>query len=146
MTRKPGQPSKYKSEYCEMLKDHMSKGHPFETFAARAGVCKATLYAWLKHEEFKEARDIAVMLCYHNWVEFIIAGRVSRQGGANAVVPMVQMFMRNVFGWDRQVELKGVAKEVADMSTDELHSYVKGMLPEEEPKPLQLTETRKLDA
>ena len=52
-----GRPTKYKSEYCDQLVEHMAQGFPYETFAALIDVCRETLYEWeKKHEEFFHAK------------------------------------------------------------------------------------------
>lgn len=55
--RKPGQPTKYKPEYCDMLIEHMRNLHSFETFAVDINVDRDTLYEWCKvHKEFSDAK------------------------------------------------------------------------------------------
>lgn len=57
------QESKYKPEYCEKLKEHMSKGRSIETFGVTVGVTRATVYNWCeKHEDFAKAKDEAMQL------------------------------------------------------------------------------------
>jgi len=54
-----GQPSKYKSEFCEMLIEHMSKGLSFETFANVVCVSPDNVRSWRKTQpEFKDAYKI----------------------------------------------------------------------------------------
>lgn len=56
-----GAPTLYKEEYCEMLIDHMSKGLSYEVFAAKIGVCRATLYQWEKeHPDFLDTKKKAI--------------------------------------------------------------------------------------
>lgn len=53
----PGQPSKYKQEYCELLVAHMQGGGSYEGFGATINVCKQTLYTWEKtFPEFMDAK------------------------------------------------------------------------------------------
>ena len=50
---------KYKPEYCEQVRKHMSKGYSFATFGCDIGVYKQTLYNWcIAYPEFKEAKEI----------------------------------------------------------------------------------------
>jgi hypothetical protein len=57
--RGPGQPTKYRSEFCQMLIDHMSKGGSFESFGADAQCHRQTLYEWEEtHPEFSDAKKI----------------------------------------------------------------------------------------
>lgn len=139
--RSAGQPTKYKPEYCEMLIEHMSKGKPFQTFAAKIKVKRSTLYNWASEiPEFAEAKAMGLDACLDNWIEFILAARVTRPGDKAACVPIVQMFMRNVFGWDRVVEVKGLTKELSEMTTDELKDFALRLAKDED------SAERKLDA
>ena len=70
-----GQLSKYKSEYCEMLIDHMAKGLSFESFAGVIGVHFDTLYEWAKvHHAFSESKRQARAKCILFWEEAGIKG------------------------------------------------------------------------
>jgi len=56
-----GRPTKYKTEYCHLLIEHMANGLSYEAFAGLIGVSKHSLYEWEKvHEEFSDAKRIAV--------------------------------------------------------------------------------------
>ncbi len=51
--RSPGQPTKYKPEYCQLLIEHMKEGFSLESFAAKVDTCRDTLYHWRDaHSEF----------------------------------------------------------------------------------------------
>lgn len=51
--------SKYKSEYCEQLLNHMAEGYSFEAFGSEVGVGKTTLYNWcMAHAEFRQAKEV----------------------------------------------------------------------------------------
>jgi DNA-binding XRE family transcriptional regulator len=53
--------SKYKKEFCQMLKDHMRQGYSYATFGPKVGVARSTLYEWEKHyPEWVEAKSIAM--------------------------------------------------------------------------------------
>jgi len=55
-----GRPSKYKSEYCEMLILHMSQGLSFDSFGGVVNVSRETLYEWTRvHKEFSDTKKIA---------------------------------------------------------------------------------------
>lgn len=59
--RDPGQPTKYKPEYPEMLIEHMKKGNSFESFGAVCHCSVASLMNWQNsHEEFFLARKVGL--------------------------------------------------------------------------------------
>ena len=56
-----GAPSKYKSEYCDMLIKHMAQGKSIATFGATIGVTKDTIYRWANDfPEFGDAKNEAL--------------------------------------------------------------------------------------
>jgi len=60
--RKPGQPTKYRKEYCQMLMEHMKEGLSFETFGITLEnpVHRDTCYEWAKvHSDFSDAKKKA---------------------------------------------------------------------------------------
>lgn len=60
-TPHPGQPTKYKPEYCELLLQHCEEGYTYEAFAGRLRVATQTLYNWEKeHPAFLEAKKAAL--------------------------------------------------------------------------------------
>lgn len=104
-----GRPSAYDPAYCERLIDHMSQGLSFETFGAKIGVSKQTLYTWVKqHPEFLDAKEAATQLCQLFWEEMGISGAIAGSAGINASVWIFNM--KNRFGWrdKRDVELTGM--------------------------------------
>lgn len=53
----PGAPTLYRPEYCEALVEHMKGGLSYETFAAKIGTHRMTLYRWEKeHPLFCDAK------------------------------------------------------------------------------------------
>ena len=54
-----GRPSKYKSEYCDKLIEHMRNGKSFESFGAVAHATEETLNNWCrKHPDFLRAKEL----------------------------------------------------------------------------------------
>lgn len=59
MNLRPGQPTKYRKEYCKKLIEWMSQGFSFESFAGTVDVSRQTVHDWVKaNEEFLEAKRI----------------------------------------------------------------------------------------
>lgn len=79
-----GRPSKYKSEYCEKLIEHMAEGLSFESFAGVIGTCKQTIYGWTeKHDEFLDAKRKGTEKCRVFWEKLgidIARGKVPGNG------------------------------------------------------------------
>jgi transposase len=103
MAKRPGQPTKYRPEYCEQLIEHMRQLHSFESFAANIGTHRDTLYAWCKeHPEFSDAKKQgrAVMLKgMENVGKGLFTGKI--KGNVSAWI----FYMKNTTGWrDEPVE------------------------------------------
>lgn len=144
-TEQPGQPTKYKPEYCQQLIDYFSiepleiireqeitdteggkyisrrlpQRFPwFEGFARKIGVHRNTLKNWCaEHPEFAEAYDTAKDLQREFIVDVALSG---------AAPPSFAIFtMKNVCGWrdERDLKLKK-AKEEGDIDDDELKAAI----------------------
>lgn len=141
----PGQPTKYKPEYCQQLIDYFSiepleiireqeitgteggkyvsrrlpQRFPwFEGFARKIGVHRNTLKSWCaEHPEFAEAYDTAKDLQREFIVDVALSG---------AAPPSFAIFtMKNVCGWRDERDLKlRKAKEEGDIDDDELKAAI----------------------
>lgn len=98
-----GRPSKYKSEYCEALVEHMKRGDCFDTFAATVNVSTDSLYRWVKaHKAFRDAKKEGEVHSKRWWTQLgkgLASGKI--QGGNAAVYIFT---MKNRFGWRDRVE------------------------------------------
>lgn len=103
-----GQPTKYKPEYCALLKEHMKKGFSYESFAGLVSVSKQTIYDWEKvNPEFLDAKKEAFGLCQLFWEGKGIEGLFSTstangRGGTDSksMNSSVWIFnMKNRFNW-----------------------------------------------
>lgn len=142
---KPGQPTKYKPEYCQQLIDYFSidptkiaedetvssadgdkliarrmpQRMPWlEGFARKIGVHRNTLRGWCDlHPEFAEAYETAKDLQR----EFIVDVALSGAAPASFAI----FTMKNVCGWrdERDLKLKK-AKEEGDIDDDELKAAI----------------------
>lgn len=94
----PGQLSKYKPEYCDLLLDDMKKGFSLLAFAGLIGVCRDTLTEWVKvHPEFAEAVRCGKAMQVREWET---RGHGIAEGldvkGAGAAGSMVQFALCNL--------------------------------------------------
>lgn len=111
-TKGPGKPTKYKSEYCEQLIEHMSKGLSYESFAGTAGVHRSVLYDWEDtYPEWKDAKETAFSKCLLFWERLGIDNILNvsesfgKEGGTSkSLNGSVWIFnMKNRFKWrDKQ--------------------------------------------
>ncbi len=101
---KPGQPTKYKPEYCQMVKDHMSKGYSLESFCAIVDVGKQTLYSWIDAEpEFSDACELSREKARLYWEQKGIEGVNGKIRNFNAGV--WTFWMKNRFKWHDNVQV-----------------------------------------
>lgn len=102
---KGGRPSKYKSEYCEMLLQHMKDGFMFDTFAAVIEVNIDTLYEWVKrHPEFSDALKngrVRELYWYEKTGKAAILGKIPNFNAA-----VYCFHMKNKFKWADKVEVE----------------------------------------
>ena len=103
MSKKLGRPTLYKPEYDEMLKDHMSEGFTYESFAGLIRVNQDTIYEWEKvYPSFSEAKKIARSLqLYANEkiLADIVKGKIR-----NANVTGHIFKMKNCHKWTDRIE------------------------------------------
>lgn len=100
----PGQPTKYKPEYCQRLIEHMEKGFSYETFGADLNVSKQTVYDWEIHPEFLDAKRRAFAKCQQWWEEKAAEYLVSEPKGATLNTGVWIFNMKNRFRWTDRVE------------------------------------------
>ena len=97
-SKKGGQPTKYREEYCQKLIDHMAKGLSYESFAAIIGVHRDTLYEWeKKHDVFSDSKKIGLGKCLLFYETIGIQGMMGKIAGFNATTWIFKM--KNRFGW-----------------------------------------------
>lgn len=104
---KMGQPTKYKSDYCEQLEKHMGLGYSFEAFASKLDVDRQTLYNWcVMHPEFKEAKDKGTEKSRYRLERNLM--RTARTGKGNVIASLFMLKNRFPNEWrDRkEIDLK----------------------------------------
>lgn len=100
-----GRPTKYRSEYCQMLLDHMGKqGLSFESFAGVVGVDRDTLYAWeSKFKAFSDAKRQGLQANLLFWEKLGNAGTAGQLPGFNQSAWNVNM--KNRHNWREKVDV-----------------------------------------
>jgi len=97
-SRKPGQPTKYKKEYCEKLIESGRLGKSFRWFCASIGVHWDTGYEWMKHHpDFSDAKKEAKSLSNGWWEDVAQAATLGKIKGFQ--MGAFAMYMKNVHGW-----------------------------------------------
>jgi hypothetical protein len=130
-----GRPTKYKTEYCEQLIDHMAKGFSYETFGAVIGVMPSTIYLWEQHPEFSEAKKMAFAKCRLWWEQQGQLGLMAGERDPKLNSPVWIFNMKNRFNWtdkressttiDANIKQESVlAKEVVDELRDLLKTGI----------------------
>jgi len=102
--KKMGRPTTYKTEYCELLIEHMGKGFSFESFAGIVGTHKEVIYGWAERNvDFSDAKKMGLEVCRVFWEDMGIKGtrgtlRYFQAGSWYAN-------MRNRFAWKDRSEV-----------------------------------------
>lgn len=101
---RPGQPTKYRPEYCEMLIEHMANGLSFETFGYSIGVSRDCVFEWAKtHPEFSDAKALAKDASFAFWEKLGVKGVWNGGKGEPTLNSPIYIFtMKNRFGWRDQ--------------------------------------------
>lgn len=84
-TTKPGRPSSYKPEYCDLVIELMSKGASIAAVAAELKVARAQIFKWgEEYPEFRSACDAGKELA-QQWWEKLAGGVASGAASTHAV-------------------------------------------------------------
>lgn len=91
---------KYKPEYCEMLIEHMAKGHSFESFGGVVLCGVRTLYDWAERfPEFAEAKAIAQMCGLLDIEKDLYGKRKGKgKGDTNAIMFALRTRYHKIYG------------------------------------------------
>lgn len=116
---KGGRPTNYRIEYCDKVIAHMSKGFSFESFAGEVGVCKDTLYEWVKnHKEFSDSKNIGFELNRRFWekvgIDIATGTGVASNGNATAFIFNMKNRFKNE--WRDKVETGITDKDGEDVA------------------------------
>lgn len=131
---KAGRPSEYTSDYASQFLEYAEKGNSVTEIAAKLKKSRDTIYRWVKEipefgdafrkgKEWSEAKNAEI-------IKAIALGQVPK-----ANVAAYQMYMRNMFGWDKyqgsegnnfnQTINIGNMNILQDKSTQELIEHIK---------------------
>jgi transposase len=100
-----GRPTKYRSEYCELLYERLSDGASLVEFCAEVGVSRETAYHWMRnHQPFSDAYTRAKEASEAFWTRKI--SQIMLEPSQNVTPPLVKLYMANRFGWSDQSEHK----------------------------------------
>jgi len=107
MAHKPhndGRPQKYKTEYCQMLIDHMAEGYSFESFAGVINVSQKLMYDWCRRfPEFLYAKQQGRQKSLLKWEKLAFEGMwYDQKRPFNSTVWIFSM--KNKFNWKDKVE------------------------------------------
>jgi len=79
--RAPGQPTKYKPEYCAGIIEYLADGHSLVSYAATIGVNVASFLNWeATHPEFFAAKSLALQLSQKWWETKAMENLVTHEG------------------------------------------------------------------
>lgn len=128
--------TEYKPEYAEQLYNHLASGLPFDAFGGVVGVCRQTLYNWLRHHvDFQEAKDSGYTASYLFWMQQGIKGLWRHPDDLQFNATHWYRVMKNLFGWRDSVELTGDPKrplvinpEIAALSKQQLHERIEALI------------------
>jgi hypothetical protein len=99
-----GRPSKYKEAYCDMLEEHLGKGHSFESFMPDDVQSWHSPYRWLENiPEFREAKKKGEARGRKTWENIGMAGATGKIEGFNVAAWI--FIMKNRFGWRDSVNI-----------------------------------------
>lgn len=116
---KPGQPTKYKPEYCQKLIDHCKQGLSFETFGATIGVARDCVFEWAKtFPEFSDAKSTALDQAQLFYEQEGSKGMLGRTRNFNSTVWVFNM--KNRFKWHDNIQVQQDLKVETIDKTKEL--------------------------
>lgn len=108
-----GRPTLYKTEYDQMLINHMSQGLSFESFAGLVDVDRDTIYNWVQiHPSFSDAKKRAQEKCRIFWEKLGVGlafGKV-KDGNSTAWIYNMKCRFREHWGDTTRIEQSGEIK------------------------------------
>jgi len=101
---KGGRPTKYKPEYCELLKEHYKEGLSFDSFGGVVCASRETLYNWTeKYPEFFDTKKQYEPMSWLFWEKMGRSGAAGKIPNFNAAAWIFNM--KNRMGWRDKHEI-----------------------------------------
>lgn len=106
-TARMGRPTKYKPEYCDVVREVMTKGYSKEAVAGHLEIAKDTLYQWEKaHPDFADALKEGVELSRLFWEKVGIDHITHFAKSGKQLNSTAWIFnMKNRFNWRDKTEV-----------------------------------------
>ena len=110
-SRRPGRPTSYRQEFCQLVIELMAEGRSLDGCAALLGVHPDSLYEWQKvHPEFSVAVRAGRAAATAFWEGRLLDVAQGGAGNAQAIQWALRNRSRAASGWDHahaKVELSG---------------------------------------
>lgn len=121
-----GRPSKYKTEFCDMLIEHMKSGMSYQTFAAKANCSIECLYEWERtYPDFSDAKRQAFDLNREFWEKVAIEATTGVNPDANATLIIFNLKNRFPKEWRDRQEVHSEINQKIEVSTVDVSERVK---------------------
>lgn len=103
--------TKYNSDYCALVIEHMSEGYTFDSFSGRIGVCSGTVYEWKHaHPEFDDAVAIGFRKALWFWEKVLTsAAKGETKGNAAAIIFKLKNTFRDWYKDRQEIDHSGAA-------------------------------------
>jgi hypothetical protein len=100
-----GRPTKYEPSMCKTIYDGLCQGYSIEACAGLLGVCKETVYTWLKeYPDFLDAKNKGLQQSRLFWEKMAMEGMWSSKESGTFNSSVWIFNMKNRFGWKDRAE------------------------------------------
>lgn len=91
-----GQPTKYKTSYCNDVIEHLAEGFTLASWAGSIGICRATAYNWAdSNTEFLDAIRIGRAKGQLVWEKRLTNQAITGNGNTAAIIFSMKNLYRN---------------------------------------------------
>lgn len=102
-----GHPTTYRPEYCELIKQSLSRGESVKKFATTYGTTSKTVYEWAKiYPQFGAALEVAMEMAEAWWEDQGRLNLVEDYQGKKLNANIWKFFMQCRFRWSPPSEAK----------------------------------------